>query len=87
MKQFDTVRAEVRQRTTAPGGAPLRSGVHSLDGHTFAFLVMWQLEDDDARYPNEWSLQPADDEGKSAFDAAGIHWIASGDVVLEVANA
>lgn len=84
MKQFDVVTALVKIRRDEMEVKPM---AESLDGLRSKFRALWEIEDDDNRYPGEWAMQPIDPETVAAFDQAEVAWIASGDLAIEQPNA
>lgn len=78
IRQFDEISGTVQLRRHME----LKEGSLALDGQRVRLTALWIIEDDDSRYPREWALGPADGATKDMLDAAGVTWIASGDVCI-----
>lgn len=71
-------RYRVRVRARRGEGWKLRPGTEAIDGREFVVVAEWQIgEEERPQYKGEFALY-----SRELYDACGINWIASGDVVF-----
>lgn len=75
IQQFALYRVRLALRDSYRG-RPQKHGMAALDGREMVLSPVWLMDERD-RYPGEWTLW-----GQELYAAAGIPWVASGDVEI-----